>query len=92
MRNYRKNKIALLTTSSPLALCPQNESTTAGAKVSSAAARGATDGVSKWEQSRKKGEMGYYFAHHTSHKELAPEEYRMNGPRLLSKGEASPAV
>ena len=50
---------------------------------------GARDGkggqASKWEQSKQKGDLGYYFAHHTSMKELAPEDYRMNGPRLLSK-------
>ena len=42
-------------------------------------------GASKWEQSKKKGDLGYYFAHHTSLKELAPDEYQMNGPKLLSK-------
>lgn len=43
------------------------------------------DGASKWEQSKQKGDLGYYFAHHITMKELAPEDYRMNGPRLLSK-------
>lgn len=41
--------------------------------------------ATRWEQSKNKGDLGYYFAHHTSHKELAPEEYQMNGPKLLSK-------
>lgn len=42
-------------------------------------------GTSKWEQSKQKGDLGYYFAHHITMKELAPEDYQMNGPRLLSK-------
>lgn len=54
-----------------------------GAKVAQAV--GVGGGATKWEQSKQKGEMGYYFAHHTSNKELKPEDYRMNGPRLLSK-------
>ncbi|CAM9777116.1 unnamed protein product, partial [Hapterophycus canaliculatus] len=37
----------------------------------------------------QKGDLGYYFAHHITMKELAPEDYRMNGPRLLSKGDAA---
>lgn len=41
--------------------------------------------TSKWEQSKQKGDLGYYFAHHITMKELAPEDYQMNGPRLLSK-------
>ena len=43
------------------------------------------EGASKWEQSKQKGSLGYYFAHHITMKELAPEDYQMNGPRLLSK-------
>lgn len=53
-------------------------------------AGGGKESATKWEQSKQKGEMGYYFAHHTSMKELAPEDYRMNGPRLLSKGPTAP--
>lgn len=41
--------------------------------------------ASKWEQSKQKGNLGYYFAHHITMKELAPEDYTMNGPRLLRK-------
>lgn len=41
--------------------------------------------ATRWEQSKNKGDLGYYFAHHTSHKELAPDEYQMNSPKLLSK-------
>ncbi|CAM9527457.1 unnamed protein product [Scytosiphon promiscuus] len=52
-------------------------------------AGGRAKGRSKWEQSKQKGDLGYYFAHHITMKELAPEDYRMNGPRLLSKGDTS---
>lgn len=55
-------------------------------------ARDGKDGASKWEQSKQKGNLGYYFAHHITMKELAPEDYRMNGPRLLSKASAGPQV
>lgn len=55
-------------------------------------ARDGKDGASKWEQSKQKGDLGYYFAHHITMKELAPEDYRMNGPRLLSKARAAPQV
>lgn len=51
---------------------------------------GGKESSTKWERSKQKGEMGYYFAHHTSMKELAPEDYRMNGPRLLSKSPTAP--
>ncbi|CAM9562403.1 unnamed protein product [Choristocarpus tenellus] len=40
---------------------------------------------SKWEKSKEKGSLGYYFAHHTSTKEVASHEYQMNQPKLLSK-------
>lgn len=46
---------------------------------------GGAKSASKWEQSKQKGDLGYYFAHHITMKELAPEDYQMNGPRLLSK-------
>lgn len=54
---------------------------------SSSGRGGHTKGVdaSKWEQSKQKGDLGYYFAHHITMKELAPEDYTMNGPRLLRK-------
>lgn len=57
-----------------------------GWRLFSAKQGGDAECATKWEQSKQKGNMGYYFAHHTSLKELAPEDYQMNGPRLLSKG------
>lgn len=73
----------------PNASAGSNESGGGWGVTSSLLGRGGKESATKWEQSKQKGEMGYYFAHHTSMKELAPEDYRMNGPRLLSKGAAA---
>lgn len=67
---------------------PQDSSTeSSNGGWESSGGGGRTEGVeaSKWEQSKQKGSLGYYFAHHITMKELAPEDYQMNGPRLLSK-------
>ncbi|CAN0179120.1 unnamed protein product [Ectocarpus sp. 12 AP-2014] len=69
------------------------EGSDGGGWGSSSSSTGQGDGraaaSSKWEQSKQKGDLGYYFAHHITMKELAPEDYQMNGPKLLSKGDTT---
>eukprot|EP00903_Cladosiphon_okamuranus_P018613 g17133.t1 len=83
-------KKSLLHTPGVRVVCFQDSSTESsndGWQSSGNGGRSKGNEASKWEQSKQKGSLGYYFAHHITMKELAPEDYQMNGPRLLSKGD-----
>eukprot|EP00752_Nemacystus_decipiens_P002755 g2573.t1 len=76
-------------------VCVQNssaESSNDGWESSGGGGRSKGTESSKWEQSKQKGSLGYFFAHHITMKELAPEDYQMNAPRLLSKGDPAAAA
>ena len=47
--------------------------------------QGASLSSNRWEASKKKGDQGYYYAHHAPKQEVASSDFRMNGPRRLDK-------